>query len=83
MGRQRNGDDSGAGTGPRTRPKSPPSELDLSREEVRALADEGVDAEELARVEWDRPEHAEASDHDRDTAREDLEALVGEQDEEA
>lgn len=61
----------------RVRPSTPPPpELDLSPEELRALADEGVDPDEARRLTSERPENPEASDHDRDTAREDLEGLV-------
>ena len=69
---------SNGGEGPRQRPRGTGGEpeLELSEEEVRALADEGLDPEDLERVQWDRPENAEASEHDRDSARDDLEALV-------
>ncbi|MGH8897755.1 MAG: hypothetical protein ACRDZ4_12220 [Egibacteraceae bacterium] len=55
-------------------------ELDLTDEELRALADEGVDPDDVHRLARSRPD-PEASDHDRDTARDDLEGLVGEQEE--
>lgn len=53
-------------------------ELNLTDEELRALADEGIDPDEVRRLARSRPD-PEASDHDRDTARDDLEGLVGEQ----
>ncbi|MGH8884783.1 MAG: hypothetical protein ACRDYX_06350 [Egibacteraceae bacterium] len=55
-------------------------ELDLTDEELRALADEGVDPDDVRRLARSRPD-PEASDHDRDTARDDLEGLVSEQEE--
>lgn len=62
---------------PRVRPRgSEPSELELSDEELRALADEGVDPDDVRRVARDRPDGQEASDHDRDTARDELEGLA-------
>jgi hypothetical protein len=53
-------------------------ELDLTPEELRALADEGVDPDDVRRLTRPRLD-PEASDHDRDTARDDLEGLVVEQ----
>ncbi len=64
----------------RIRPRSEVTELDLSDEELRALADEGIDPEDVQRLTQQRRE-PEASDHDRDTARDDLEGLVREQEE--
>ncbi|MGH8931725.1 MAG: hypothetical protein ACRDZO_14140 [Egibacteraceae bacterium] len=55
-------------------------ELDLSDEELRALADEGIDPDDVRRVARARRD-PEASDHDRDTARDDLEGLVTEAEE--
>lgn len=55
-------------------------ELDLSDEELRALVDEGVDPEDLQRVARERRDPVEASEHDRDTARDDLEGLVADED---
>jgi hypothetical protein len=66
---------------PRTRPRDEAPELDLSDEELRALADEGIDPDDVERLTRRRRE-PEASDHDRDTARDDLEGLVREQEEE-
>jgi len=61
----------------RVRPSAPARpELELSPEELRALADAGIDPDEARRLAHERPEDPEASDHDRDTAREDLEGLV-------
>lgn len=54
-------------------------ELELSEEELRALADEGIDPEDVRRLARDRREQDEASEHDRDTARDELEGLVREQ----
>ena len=50
--------------------------LDLTEEELRALADEGIDPEEVRRLARERPDDLEASDHDRDTPRDDLESLA-------
>lgn len=50
-------------------------EAQLSEEELRALADEGIDVEELRRA-ASLPEEQEASPHDRDTPRDQLETLV-------
>lgn len=54
-------------------------ELDLSDEELRALADEGIDPDDVRRLARDRGDQSEASEHDRDTARDALEGLVSEQ----
>jgi hypothetical protein len=63
-------------TGRRTRPRHPDQpELELSPEELRALADEGIDPDDVHRLAHTRRD-PEASDHDRDTARDDLEGLV-------
>jgi hypothetical protein len=51
-------------------------ELELSEEELRALADEGIDPDEVRRLSRERPEDLEASDHDRDTARDALEGMA-------
>ena len=51
-------------------------ELELSDEELLALADEGIDPEDVRRLARDRDEPLEASDHDRDTARDEIEGLV-------
>lgn len=54
-------------------------ELELSDEELRALADEGIDPDEVRRVALEGSDNIEASDHDRDTARDELEGLAFEQ----
>lgn len=69
-----------------TRPRSRPAagekpEIELSDEEVRALADEGVDPEEVQEASRRERDDQEASDHDRDTARDDIEGLAAEQEE--
>lgn len=56
-------------------------ELELTAEELRALADEGIDPDDVRRLARDRREQEEASLHDRDTARDELEGLVRSQDE--
>ncbi len=55
-------------------------ELELTDEELRALADEGIDPEDVRRLARDRGAPEEASVHDRDTARDALEGLIREQD---
>jgi hypothetical protein len=57
-------------------------ELELDDEELRALADEGIDPEDVRRLARERREADEVSDHDRDTARDEVEGLVIEQGEE-
>ena len=57
-------------------------ELDLSEEELRALADERIDVDEVRRLARDRREQDEVSDFDRDTARDEVEGLVIQQEEE-
>ena len=70
----------------RSRPRDPSEARgDLSDEELRALLDENVDPDEVLRVARDADADAaeqEASDHDRDTARDRIEGLLLEQDEE-
>ena len=56
-------------------------ELELSEEELRALADENIDPEEVIRLAREDDEQ-EASEHDRDTARDRIEGLLLEQEEE-
>ena len=51
-------------------------EVELSDEELRALADDGVDPEDLRRIARERSDALEASDHDRDTVRDELEGLA-------
>jgi hypothetical protein len=55
-------------------------EIELTDEELRALADEGIDPDDVRRLARERHDNDEASDHDRDTARDDLEGLVMGQD---
>jgi hypothetical protein len=66
---------------PRARRRSDAPEIELSDEELRALADEGVDPDDVRRLTRDRND-PEASDHDRDTARDDLEGLASQAEEE-
>lgn len=54
--------------------------VELSDEELRALADENIDPEEVLRASRDDDEQ-EASEHDRDTARDRIEGMLLEQDE--
>ncbi len=54
-------------------------EIELSEEDLRALADEGIDPDEVRRVALEGSDALEASEHDRDTARDELEGLVFEQ----
>lgn len=53
-------------------------EIELSDEELDALADEGIDPEDLRRVARQRTADSDrpVSPHDRDTARDDLEGLT-------
>jgi hypothetical protein len=51
-------------------------ELELTAEELQALADHDVDPDEVRRIALADREIDEVSDHDRPTARDDLEALV-------
>lgn len=64
----------------RRRLKATP-EIDLTDEELRALADEGIDPDDVRRVARETTDPLEASEHDRDTARDELEGLAFEQDE--
>jgi hypothetical protein len=73
----------GESTGERVRRRlTAQPEIDLTEEELRALADEGVDPDEVRRLARSGSESNEASDHDRDTARDELEGLVFEQEQE-
>lgn len=58
-------------------------EIELTDEELDALADEGVDPEDLRRVARQRAAEADkpVSPHDRDTPRDDLEGLTLEDEE--
>jgi hypothetical protein len=70
-----------AGEGPRTRPGGPPPpEVALSPEEVRALADEGVDPDDLQAATRVEEPLDEVSPFDRDSAREEIEGLLPEED---
>ncbi|CAN5631150.1 MAG: hypothetical protein M3493_02190 [Actinomycetota bacterium] len=57
-------------------------EVELTDEELRALADEGIDPDDVRRVAREGSDTQEASEHDRDTARDQLEGLAIEQEEE-
>jgi hypothetical protein len=50
-------------------------ELELDAEELQALADHGIDPDEVRRIALQRRKD-ELSLHDRDSARDELEALV-------
>lgn len=63
------------------RRESGAEELELSDEELRALADENIDPEEAMRLAREDDDQ-EASEHDRDTARDRIEGLLLEQEEE-
>jgi hypothetical protein len=56
-------------------------QIELSDEELRALADENIDPEDAIRLAREDGEQ-EASEHDRDTARDRIEGLLLEQEEE-
>ncbi len=56
-------------------------EMELSDDELRALADEGIDPEEVRRLARQQPEDQEASIHDRDTPRDAIEGLLLAEDE--
>lgn len=56
-------------------------EIELTPEEERALADDGIDPDDVRRLATDRPDEPDASEHDRDTARDELEGLAFEADE--
>jgi hypothetical protein len=55
-------------------------DIELSEEELRALADDGIDPEDVRRLALQQPDEQEASIHDRDTPRDALEGLIMEQD---
>jgi hypothetical protein len=57
-------------------------ELELTDEELGALADEGIDPDDVRRLARERPDEPEASDHDRDTARDEIESLTAETEDE-
>ncbi|CAN5400909.1 hypothetical protein BH23ACT7_BH23ACT7_05390 [soil metagenome] len=83
MARERKNAPTADTAGRRTRRRTPEQpEIELTDEELRALADDGLDPDEVRRVATEPRPEPEASEHDRDTARDDLEGLVLEQDEE-
>lgn len=51
-------------------------EMELSAEELQALADHDIDPDEVRRIALVDRDLDEVSDHDRPTARDDLEALL-------
>lgn len=51
-------------------------ELELDDEELRALADEGIDPDDVRRIAREAEPQDEASEHDRDTARDAVEGLA-------
>ena len=51
-------------------------DVELTEEELRALIDEGLDPEEVRRAARDVREQPEASIHDRDTPRDQVESLL-------
>jgi hypothetical protein len=53
-------------------------EVELTDEELRALADEGIDPDDVRRLAIERRDADEASPHDRDTARDEIEGLAHE-----
>ena len=75
--------EAGLSSGERVRRRlSAQPELELSAEELRALADEGIDPDDVRRLARERTDDQEASEFDRDTARDQLEGLVlGQEDE--
>lgn len=81
MARERRNAQSTAGERVRRRLQQEP-ELELSEEELRALADERIDVEEVRRLARERREQDEVSEFDRDTARDDVEGLVLQQEDE-
>ncbi|MBW3606651.1 MAG: hypothetical protein KY460_17435 [Actinobacteria bacterium] len=50
--------------------------MELSAEELQALADHDIDPDEVRRIALVDRDLDEVSDHDRPTARDDLEALL-------
>jgi hypothetical protein len=76
MSRERkNAPELSKGEGVRRRLSAQP-EIDLTDEELRALADEGIDPDEVRRIAREGGKSLEASEHDRDTARDEIEGLV-------
>jgi hypothetical protein len=67
----------------RTRRREPGADqIELSDEDLRALADENIDPEDAIRLAREEDGDQEASEHDRDTARDRIEGLLLEQEEE-
>lgn len=74
-GRQRTRGEVSEGERVRRRLDAQP-ELDLSDEELRALADEGIDPDDVRRLARERQDADDVSDHDRDTARDEVEGMT-------
>ena len=75
--RRRSNGESEISRGERVRRRlSEQPELELDPEELRALADEGIDPDDVRRLARERRDDQEASEFDRDTARDELEGLV-------
>ena len=75
--RRRGSADADLSRGERVRRRlSEQPEIELDEEELRALADEGIDPDDVRRLARDRRDDQEASEFDRDTARDELEGLV-------
>jgi hypothetical protein len=55
--------------------------LELTSEELRALADHDIDPDEVRRIALQDRDVDEVSDHDRPTVHDDLEALLADSDE--
>lgn len=79
--RSREGGEISAGERVRRRLAASP-EIDLSDEDIDALADEGLDPEEVRRIARERIAAGDkaVSPHDMDTPRDDLEGLTFEED---
>ncbi|MDP9405593.1 MAG: hypothetical protein M3O86_03185 [Actinomycetota bacterium] len=75
MARERRNGPPSAGERVRRRLTASP-EIELTDEELRALADEGIDPDDVRRLARERSDLQVASDHDRDTARDELEGLA-------
>ena len=65
----------------RRRGAEPSEKVELSEEELRALADENIDPDDALRLAREDTEQ-EASEHDRDTPRDRIEGLLLEQEDE-
>lgn len=55
-------------------------DLELTEEDLRDLADEGIDPEDVRRVALEQREEQEASIHDRDTPRDAIEGMLPDDD---